>query len=90
MGRRVQKLDSIANTIYVLVTLQMVAAALLCLIQGTLRHIWLIAAGGALFYLVNGISEFIRQEEGYVKRGIFKFVLTLLLVGFAYIAKVCL
>ena len=90
MGRRVQKLDTLANGIYVAVSLLMLVAALLCLIQGTLRHVYLIAAGGALYYLTAALSEFIRREEGFGKRGAIKLIITLLLCLFAYVARVCL
>ncbi|MBP3729404.1 MAG: hypothetical protein J6H18_03975 [Lachnospiraceae bacterium] len=90
MGRRVQRFDTIANGIYVAVSLLMLVAALLCLIQGTLKYVYLIAAGGVLYYLTAAISEFVRREDGFVKRGIIKLIITLLLCLFTYVAKVCL
>ncbi len=90
MGRRVQQLDTLENIICVLVCLLMAAAAFLCLIKGTLHYVWLIAGGAAVYYLAGAVSEFVRSEKGFWKRGIYKTVLTLLLALFTWVARVCL
>ncbi|MBO4838138.1 MAG: hypothetical protein J5493_02075 [Lachnospiraceae bacterium] len=90
MGRRVQQLDTLENIIYVLVCLLMTAAALLCLIKGTLHYVWLIAGGAGVYFLTGAVSEFVRAEKGFWKRGLWKTALTLLLALFTWVAKVCL
>ncbi len=90
MGRRVQQLDTLENIICVLVCLLMAAAALLCLIKGSLHYVWLIAGGAGVYYLTGAVSEFVRGEKGFWGRGIRKTVLTLLLALFTWVAKVCL
>ena len=90
MGRRVQQLDTLENVIYVLVCLLMAGAALFCLIRGTLHGAWLILGGAAVYFLTGAVSEFVRAEKGFWKRGLFRIGLTLFLAVMTWVSKVCL
>ena len=90
MGRRVQQLDTLENVISVLVCLLMAGTALVCLIRGSLHEVWLIAAGGAVYFLTGAVSEFVRAVTGFWKRGLFRIGLTAFLALFAWAARVCL
>ena len=90
MGRRVQQIDTIANVFYVLISLMLIGIGVYSVIKGTLHYVFLIFGGAALYFLINGISEYVRGGEGAKKRGLYKLILTLLLAGAAYLTKICL
>ena len=90
MGRRVQQLDTLENVLYVLLSLLLIAVGVLSLVKGTLHYVYLIFGGGALYYLIGAVGEYVRGGEGAVKRGGRKLIWTLLLAAFTYASKVCL
>ncbi len=90
MGRRVQQLDTLENVLYVLLSVLLIAVGVLSLVKGTLHYVYLIFGGGALYYLIGAVGEYVRGGEGAVKRGGLKLVLTFLLAAAAYASKVCL
>jgi hypothetical protein len=90
MGRRVQQLDTLANVLYVLISLMLVGVGAYSLIKGTLHYVFLIFGGAALYFLINGISEYVRGGEGAKKRGLYKLILVLLLAGACFITRICL
>ncbi len=90
MGRIKQKFDTLANTLYMLIALFMLGVALFSLIKGTLHYAWLIFAGGALYYLVMGLNEYIKGGEGYREKALKRLLLVLALAGAAAIFRLCL
>ena len=90
MGRRVQQLDTLANVFYVLISLMLIGVGLFSLIRGTLHYVFLIFGGAALYFLINGISEYVRGGEGAKKRGLYKMILVVLLAGLTYLTWRCL
>ena len=90
MGRRVQQLDTLANVIYVLISLMLIGVGIFSLVKGTLHYVFLIFGGAALYFLINGISEYVRGGEGAKKRGLYKMILVVLLAGLTYLTRRCL
>lgn len=89
MGRRTHKWDTLENTFYIGVCLLLIAAVILCLVKGSFHYAFLVFAGGGLFYLVRAVSEFIRAEAGYARRGILKIIIALVMALLSYVCRVC-
>ena len=89
MGRRTHKWDTLENGLYITVCLLLVAAVILCLIKGSFHYAFLVFAGGGAFYLMRALSEFIRGEEGHLKRGIIKALIALAMALLSYVCRVC-
>ena len=90
MGRRVQQLDTLENILYVLISLLLVGTAVYSLIKGTLHYLYLIFGGGAFYYLLGAVGEYVRGGEGAGRRGGFKIGIAIALALFTYISLKCL
>ena len=90
MGRKVQKLDSLINILYVLISLFMLGLGIYSLIRGSFAYVYLIMAAGALYFLIHAVETWIRGGEGAKKKGFFSLLGSLLVAALGVACYFCL